>query len=239
MLAQYTAKHPEVLKKDQEIETAEALLTSLKTETVPPERPAGAPGAEDPYVAQLRTQVASILTDLATASKEESRLKAQAAQYQGRLRLTPIKQQQLSEILRDYEFYKNDYTDLLNKQFRSQMTANLAEHQDSQQFRLVDPPALPSVPSSPNRLKISLVSVPAGIALGAALAFLMELRGRTFHSEKEIKHRLKAPLVVGVPLFRTPKEEKRRRWRIGLEWVASCILMLVVAVAEYWVYLHS
>jgi polysaccharide chain length determinant protein (PEP-CTERM system associated) len=147
----FTPRHPEVLKKDQEIEGAQTLLarlngnTTLDSYRLP----------DDPMFAQLKGQVEANLADSENLSKEHQRLRADIAQYQNRLQLTPVREQQLSGILRDHDLYRQDYADLLKNQLRSQLTTTLEEQQEGRRFRLVDPPTLPTVPTSPNRRKIS------------------------------------------------------------------------------------
>jgi len=239
LLTRYTAKHPEVVQKDGEIERLQDLLTHLQMGRPGIEKPREGPRVEDQVVAQLKGQVAANLADMENLTRDEQRLRLEIAQYQTRLRLTPVREYQLTSILRDYELYKKDYEDLLNKQLKSQLTANLEVQQAGQHFRLVDPPALPSVPSGPKRMKISLGALGGGLALGVALAFLMDMSNRSFHSEKEVKRHLDAPLVVGVPLFRTPEEERLRKWGRAFEWAAASLIMLIVAGAELYVFLTS
>ena len=45
---------------------------------------------------------------------------------------------------------KQNYADLLGKKQQSQLATSLEKQQEGQQFRLVDSPSLPTVPSSPN-----------------------------------------------------------------------------------------
>lgn len=238
LLARFTPKHPEVVKIDGQLEELQNLLSELqngKTGIVKPER---GQTPTDPIVAQLKGQVEAYLTESENLTRDEQRLRLEVSQAQNRLRLTPVREQQLTGILRDYELYKQDYEGLLNKQLSAQLTANLEEQQAGQHFRLVDPPSLPSVPSGPKRAKISLGALAGGLALGVVLAFLLDLRTKSFHTEDEVKHAFDAPLVVGVPLVMTPEEMNKRKWRRGVEWVAVILLLVVVGAAELFVILR-
>ncbi|MGJ5813860.1 Wzz/FepE/Etk N-terminal domain-containing protein [Paludibaculum fermentans] len=239
LLTRYTDKHPEILKKDQEIERVQALLTHLRTGSSGTPKPQDQAVIEDPFVAQLKGQVEANWGEAQNLNREEQRLRSDIAAYQGRLKLSPVREQQLAGLLRDYELYKQDYTDLQNKQLRSQMTANLEEQQPGQNFKLVDPPTLPSIPSSPKRLKISLGGAGAGLGFGFALALLMELRNRSYHTEKEVQHHLGAPLIVGIPVLSTTIEQRSAKRRKAFEWVAASFMFAIVAAAEYYVYLRG
>lgn len=240
LLTRYTLRHPEVVKKDQEIERMQALADQLRTE---------APGADgihplvspdDAALVQLKGQVDSNVAEGRQNASEEQRLRSEIARYQGKLKLTPIREQQLAGIVRDYEMFKQDYTTLLSKQLRSQLTVNLEEQQGSQHFRLVDPPTLPTKPSSPQRMKICLGAVGAGLAFGVALALLSDMRDRSFHTERALRHHLAdSMLVVAFPLLITPAEARRQKWTSTLEWIAGSAMLLVVCMAEFYIYRHG
>ena len=170
--------------------------------------------------------------------KDEKQLKASLAQYQNRLNLTPVREQQLMGLTRDYDLMKKDYEDLVNKEMQSQLATSLEKNQGGRQFRLVDPPSLPVVPTSPNRLKLNLGGLAGGAAFGLLLAFLMEMRDRSFHTESELSAEFAAPIVVSVPLILTPAEERRRSWHNTLQWIAGSALMLIVSAVEFYAYRH-
>jgi len=74
------------------------------------------------------------------------------------------------------------------------------------------------------------------VFLGLALAFLLDLKDSSFHSEKELSRHFAAPIVVSVPLLFTPAEGRRRAWQGAVQWMAGSVLLLAVCVAEYYVY---
>jgi hypothetical protein len=124
---------------------------------------------------------------------------------------------------------------LLRKEQESQLATNLEKRQEGQQFRLADPPNLPTRPSSPKRIRISLIAFLGGLVVGCGLAFLIELRKSPFHKESDVTS-LALPIVIGVPRFLTPAEERGRFWRKGFEWCAGVVLLCIVVAAEYFVY---
>jgi hypothetical protein len=152
--------------------------------------------------------------------------------------MTPVREQQLASILRDYELSKQDYADLLGKETQSQLATSLEKQQGGEQFRLVEPPSLPAVPSSPQRIKFSLMGIGAGLFLGLVVAFLTEFSRPTFHTPREVTQRLGAPLVIGLPVVFTRVELRRRTWRKTFELMGGSVLALVIGVAEFYVLRH-
>lgn len=239
LLARFTPKHAEVIKKDREIARMQALLQRVKVGSPGTADPIVQGLADDPTIAQWVSQADSLATESERLSHEEQRFQAEIAAYQNRVNLTPVREQQLAGILRDYDLYKKDYTELLGKQLQSQQTVSLEERQEGQQFRLVDPPTLPVSPSSPKRLKICLGGAGAGLFLGLALAFLVDNKKPTFHVEREISRSFTLPLVVALPLLPTPAEERSRTWTRAFETVVASVMILVVFAAEFYIYRHG
>ena len=247
LLARYTPQYPPVKRVDEKISQTEALLRTLRaspasgTEKVQAETQLTSFGADqDPSIAlQLKSQLESNRLEIENLSKEEKQLKVTVEQYQKRLNQTPVREQQLTSVLRNYDQLKLDYADLLNKESQSRMAADLEKRQEGQQFRMVDQPSLPTVPSSPDRVKISLGGAGGGVLLGLALAFLLDLKDHSFRSEKELSKRVSLPLVVDVPLLFTDTERRALTWKRKVEWLGgSCVLLAVFAAELYEFYLY-
>jgi polysaccharide chain length determinant protein (PEP-CTERM system associated) len=250
LLDRYTPEYPALIKLNEKIARTEASLKMLQVS-----RTAGAQASpadalpalgvapdEDISLRQLHGQLVANRLEIENLSKDEKRLKGEIEQYQIRLNQTPVREQQLAGILRNYDQLKQDYADLLAKESQSQMAAELEKRQEGQQFRLIDRPSLPTVPSSPNRIKISLGGAGAGIGLGLALALLMNMKDSSFHSEEDLSQRFALPLVVGVPLLLTAQEERSRTRKRAFEWVAGSGLVVAVLLAqlyEFYLYRHG
>lgn len=244
LLAVYTSRHPEVLRKESEITVQHNMLEALKAaKLAAPEKQVTSrddpPNSEpDIVVAQLRSQVKANSLEIDNLVNKEQKLRADIETYQSRLNVIPMREQQLTSMQRDYDLLKQHYGELLKKQQESQLATDLEKRQEGQQFRLADPPNLPTVPSSPKRVKISLIGLAGGLVLGCALAFLVEFRNPSFRTEEDLR-KLELPLFVGIPYLLTPPEERSRSRKRVLEWLAASAVVSVVALAELYVYRHG
>ena len=193
---------------------------------------------DDSAITQLRSQLEANRLDIEDITKYEAQQKAVIAEYQDRLNLTPVREQELASILRDYDLSKQDYSDLLGKEQQSRLATSLEKQQGGQQFRLVEPPSLPTVPSSPQRVKLSWMGIGAGLFLGLVLAFVKDLVRPTFHSVKEVSLRFGAPLVVGLPVVFTKSENRWRTWKKAFELLCGLVLAVAIGMAEFYVLRH-
>ncbi len=239
LLDRYSPKHPDVLLKDHDISRRSAEVERLRTFPVAntPESAAdtGETIENENTIAQLNSQLQGNTLEMQELSKTEERLKAEVDKYHARINMTPVREQQLSGLLRDYELLKQNYSDLLSKKLQSQLATTLEKRQEGQQFRLVDPPSFPTIPSSPKRTKISLGGLAAGILMGLALAFAVEMKDSSLHTEADCVKKFAVPVVVGVPLLLTASERRNRIcWRAA-EWLCGFALLAAVCAAEAYV----
>jgi polysaccharide chain length determinant protein (PEP-CTERM system associated) len=245
LLSKYTASHPDVAEKDAEIAKTEALLAQAQLLPPAPEpQKTGTPSVgarrrEDAPTAQVKSQLEANRVEMENLTNDANQLKEKIARYQERLNSTPVREQQLAGMLRDYELLKLNYADLLKKQLESGLAVSLEKHQEGQQFRVIDPASLPALPSFPNRPMLRLGGAAAGLLLGLALGFVVDITNRPFYTEKELSQRFPVPLVLSVPLLLSPAQLRKRSGRRAFEALAGCIVIVVVCIAELYVYRHD
>jgi len=251
----YGAQYPEVVEVQRQIAVAQAAIASITSAkpTVVGEGEKGGEAAaqklpmgrssvtfeDNASMAQIESQLESNRLEIENLSKDETQLKAKIGMYQERLNLTPVREQQLAGLMRDDDLLKKEYSDLLSKELESQLATNLEEQQGGQQFRLIDPPTLPTVPSSPQREKIALGGAAAGVFLGLALAFLVDSRDHSYHREKDLVRQHRFPIIVSVPLVLTAREHRVHAWRKSFEWFGGAVVAISVSAAGLYMYLHK
>jgi protein tyrosine kinase modulator len=239
LVAQYTPSHPDVISIDRQISQSEDLLALMKKN----QKSSGADGeketaafqvtdTDDAESAQLKSQLKANQVEIANGVALETQLQSRIAEYQRRLNETPIREQQLGDLQRDFNAAQQNYNDLESKRTQSALAASLVQSQQGEQFRIVDPASYPSRPSSPDRRKMGITGAFSGIALGAVLAFVLELKETVFHNDKEVSQVFNLPFVLGIPLLRSPLEERRRTRKRILEWVGGSLLVTAVLAVE-------
>lgn len=241
--ARYTDQYPDVIALKEQITKTEKLKKQIESEiasrpksakgkTASSTLPAsGNPQAMTPMM-QIQSQLKSNQLQIRDYEKQEKALQAKVNDYQKRLNLTPVREQELSDISRGYEESQKNYDSLLQKQMESQLATNLEQRQQGEQFRLIDPPSQPDKPYWPNHLYISVGGLGLGAALGIGLIALLELTDVRVRQEQDLAGLVPVKVLVGIPRLTTPRQERRRSHRRWAERVAVVILLLCVVAGN-------
>jgi uncharacterized protein involved in exopolysaccharide biosynthesis len=195
--AKYTPDHPDVVKLQTQI--AEMKKRMAEPEKAPAPT-SGAPSAhEPPQIQQLRAKLKQDQLNIADLQHQQAQIQAQTRQLQGRVQATPMVEQQYKEITRSYQSALDFYNELLKKSQSSGMASQLVHQQDSEQFRVYDPPSLPDKPSFPRSEYFVGGGLGGGLLIGFGILFLLAMMDKTIHTEREAEICLKLPVLTVVP----------------------------------------
>jgi polysaccharide chain length determinant protein (PEP-CTERM system associated) len=198
LLARYTPEHPDVLKVKSQIEE---LKKKQAQEPAPKSTAVQAPLHEPPQMQQLRAKIKQDDLGIAELAKRQGQIQEQIRLIQGRVQASPMVEQQFKEITRNYQTALELYNDLLKKRDSSTMATSLEHQQESETFRILDPPSLPNSPSSPNRLALIGGGMGVGLALGFGVLYLLAMLDKAMYTERDVETCLKLPVLTTVPCF--------------------------------------
>src|SRR5712664_1581171 len=219
----------EIATKQQEVADSAADASEL--------RPASMRNGTLNPMMQIQSQLKANQFETENLKQQERKIQSELSEYQARLNGTPQTEQELADISRGYEESQVNYNSLLQKQNQSQLATSLEQRQQGQQFRIIDPPSLPYKPSAPNRALVSLGGLVLGLAVGAALAALLELTDARVRHEKDLQGLIPARVLVGIPRLNTPEEDARLVRRLWLDRAAvAAVLVFIVLGNAYSLY---
>jgi len=129
----------------------------------------------------------------------------------------PVVLEQVNQLEARASGLRDQLKDITGNVLRAQNSARMAQEQKGERLTVVDPPAAPDHPVSPNRLMLIGGGVAGGLGLGLVLALALEFLMRPIRGVDQLKALGLETLTV-VPTF-TPDlapGQKRRRWLPGL-----------------------
>ena len=232
--AKYTSRHPDVDKVRDQIAGWEQSRKRLeeKTDSVPPTEPSANSVARPQSVplAEVESQLKVIKLEIEDYQEGTKKLRTRMNDLESRLNLTPLREQQLAEVNRNYENSRQNYQSLLQKKLQSELATNLEKRQQGEQFRIIDPPNLPLKPTEPNRLEIIAIGWVLGLCIGLGLTAMQEIADEAIHNERSLLLSVPIPILVHVPVLHSRSEQVRKQLRRLCEATAT-VFLLVVSVA--------
>jgi len=247
----YTEDYPDVVQLKDKIAKTESLKRDIDAEIVAGAKPAKTAGDVDPAAAvsvehgstspmmQIQGQLKANNLEIQNYQQRQKQIESDITAYQARLNLTPETEQELADISRGYEESKTNYNSLLQKQNDSQLATNLEQRQQGEQFRILDPPSLPTRPSAPNHLLFSLAGLIAGFAAGIGLTAFLEMTDVRVRQEKDLVDIVPIKVLVGIPHLDAPGGDRSRVRLQRVEISAAVIMAILVLVGNLYAYYKS
>jgi succinoglycan biosynthesis transport protein ExoP len=246
LTSHYTEKHPDVRKTREQIgqveKTRERIIAAMKSGANSPSPEPAASAALDPKSApmlELESQLKANRLEIANREAEIKDEQSKISQYQGRLNMAPVMEQQFADITRDYDQSKADYESLLAKKNQSEMSTDLEKTQQGEHFRMLDPPNLPVKPYKPNRLQLCGLGLVVGFVLGAGLAIGPEKLSGKVHSEREIKKLVPFDVMAEIPQIESPEEQSSSRRGGWIAGAAAVVIMGFILLGSAVTYLYG
>ena len=196
--ARYTPEYPDVIKLKNQIEELKKQLAAPKNNG-PVDGKSPASTSEPPQIQQLRAKLRQDEINITDLTQRQSQIQEQIRELQGRVQASPMVEQQFKELTRNYQTALDFYNDLLKKRQSAGVAGDLESQQQSEQFRVYDPPSLPDQPSFPKKIVFVGGGLGGGLALGLGILFPIALSDKSLHNERDVELALKLPVLVLVP----------------------------------------
>ncbi len=206
--ARYTSEHPDVIKLKSQIEELKKRMAGAAKNNASASGSTQASAAEPPQIQQLRAKLRQDDMNIADLTKRQSQIQDEIRQLQSRVQASPMVEQQLKELTRNYQTAQDFYNDLLKKRQNAGVAGDLESQQESEQFRVLDPPNLPDRPSFPKKAYFAGGGLGGGLALGLAILCLIAMGDKSMHTERDVELALKLPVLALVPVLEALSQGK-------------------------------
>jgi polysaccharide chain length determinant protein (PEP-CTERM system associated) len=199
--SKYTDDHPDVIKTKADIEGVKKKLADINKASASDtdDNTDKASIIEPAEIRQLRLQLHQYEDLIAAATRDQKRLQQEISTYQSRISLSPAVEEQYKQLTRDYDNAQKNYEDLLAKKSSADLTVKMNNQAVGERMFPLQLADLPDSPSFPNRLFFALGGLAAGLAIGAGIALLLELRDNSIRNERDAEAILELPTLIAVP----------------------------------------
>jgi polysaccharide chain length determinant protein (PEP-CTERM system associated) len=237
---QYDAKNAELISAQQrykpghpDIARLQSELKAMKAQLAAEDKGWTGDGRRPSTPAELQAELDGLSSEITQRNARQAQLEKQMQQLQVHLSALPRVEQQLAELMRDYDTTRTSYQTMLSKRNYSSVAAEMERRAKGEQFRILDPASYPEKPFKPNLLQIDFLGVLAGVFVGGALALLMEVTDDSLYSDKDVTFSLALPTLAAIPWVPDAREQRRDTWRKRLLALAVCLSAGLVLAAGY------
>lgn len=200
--ANYSSDYPEIAMKKESIARIQQQIAATNNEktVIKPDNPA--------YIV-LDNQRQMILMEKRSLTDQISALTKQVDSLNQAATQAPVVEREYSNLVRDLEVATTNYQEIQSKLKTAELAGELESNRKGQRFTLIEPPALPEEPFSPNRTAILFLGIIVAIGAGLGVGVLLEATDQSIRSARTLESVLGFPPLVSVPYITTPEEEKR------------------------------
>jgi len=195
---QYTDNYPEIQRVKEDIRALDEQLKSGQGVTKPVDSP----------------EYAKLASELRALRQAETNLSNNIARNRGLLHSIPAARATLESLEREKSSQKTLYEAMLARQGQSEVSKQMEVQDKSTVFRIVDPAVLPFKPVSPDRVRIILMGILAGIGGALGLIVLKDQMDSTVKDVDMARH-FGFPVLAVIPRIEDPlllvKQTKRDR----------------------------
>jgi polysaccharide chain length determinant protein (PEP-CTERM system associated) len=203
LLLRYTPEHPDVVKLKAQLEDLKRRIAE-DPGTKGAMTPTQAKLHEPPQLLQLRTRIKQDDFTTTDLTARQGQIQQQISVLQARVQMSPMIEEQLKDLMRNYQTAQEFYNDLLKRRANSSIATELETQQQSGNFRVLDPPSLPTEPSFPKVPMFLGGGVAGGLALALGILYLLAAMDHAMYNERDVEVALKLPVLTMVPSLGQP-----------------------------------
>jgi len=217
----YGEEYPDVKKLQRDIATLEARIKAGERGDV--EMSDGTAVGM-----QLRTQISAIDSQLASISAQNAGLRAKLTGLEKNVTSAPQVEREYATATRDLTIAREKYEQLLARQMDAEVSEAAIVAGRSDEFRLIQSPMLPAIPSKPERLAILFIGLVAAVVLALTATVAAEALDPKVRGARDVRELLSVSPLVAIPMIRNSRSRRRSAWRFAAA-TASAVIGVWIA----------
>ncbi|HEV7609496.1 MAG TPA: XrtA system polysaccharide chain length determinant [Steroidobacteraceae bacterium] len=236
LLLRFTDRHPDVLAARETLEQLkkrrDAEVAALRRGD--PGAMANAGAASNPIYQSIQLSLNQVEVEIAALRGELGTHTRKVAELRSLVDTVPQVEAEFARLNRDYEVTREGYRELVDRLQKARLSER-ADETGVVKFEVVDPPAAGFAPVAPNRGRLLIIVLVAGLALGGALAYLLHQLRPVFNNTRSLAEITGLPVLGAVSmtwLTRHKMESRLRKMAFGGAAAALLLIFTVVVMFQ-------
>jgi len=232
LLLRFTDKHPDVIAARRQLEELEARQkVELDAVRRGDQSAIVATGlAANPVYQGMKLQLSQIDVEVAAARQQVADQENKIAEQRKLINTAPQVEAEYERLNRDYSVTHAQYQALVERMSRARLS-DKADATGVVRFEVVDPPTVDSDPVFPNRTRLILQVLGAGLAAGLAVAYLLHQLRPVFSSPRQLTEVTQLPVLGGVSMTWVERHRAATRRAVWAYSFGAVLLVLLAVLA--------
>jgi len=236
LLLQYTEKHPDVISTRRAISQLRKQKEKEKISTnTNGSNNISSSVIHSPLYQDLNVMLGKTKAEAAALRIRVQEYEKQKVANEELIKTLPAVEAELSNLNRDYQINKSLYEDLVKRRESSELSYQAEQTGDDLQFKIIEPPIVPLIPISPNRILLSTFVLLAAFAGGIGIALLYEQLNPTYYTRQQLLNNINLPVLGSVSMYWSDVERSKRKLEISL----FILIVLFILVAYAGLLIHN
>ena len=225
----YTPEHPDVIRLQEKIVSLNDELAQQQSRS---EDHYYKSQPDNPAYITLQAQLAGVESEIKSALNQRDKMIADILELETSMLKAPQVEREYRALTRDYDNAVAEYRETKAKQSRADVARQLESEKKGERFTLIDPPALPEEPVSPNRPAILFLGFVFSLGSGLGFAFVADAISGAVRGARSVSMMLGvAPLAVIPYQMNMADVHKRRKFQkrtilVGLIAIVAALLLI-------------
>ena len=228
LLLSYTPNYPEVIQLKAEIEALKK-SNQGKEETSSSDQLQ----AVNPIFQDLQPKIYDIEAELSSLAAKKAKLLKMKDDRQGELQFVPENQKKLAVLSQERDSYRKIYEDLLMRSGQSEVSKQMEIADKTTTFRIVDAAMLPTVPVSPNMVRMILLAIIGGLGCGLGGVVVLETLKTTVKDADQIRSLGIEVLAIIPTMVNDVTDKKRHRKDVFAYLFSSLYILSILSLLGY------
>ncbi|WP_294057931.1 Wzz/FepE/Etk N-terminal domain-containing protein [Sphingomonas sp.] len=198
--AQYSDDHPDVKLAESRLAAARQAAQSYQAKTTS---------------STVEAQIAANNTMIAELRRSQNAEQSRAAIAAAAAARGPAIQQKVAQLTAQADLIRGNLGKVSSSLLTARSNSKMADEQRGERLSLIEPPARPDRPTSPNRPLLIGGGIGGGLVLGLILAMLVEILIRPIRSSKELTRLTGEPPLTVIPVLSKKRFKKKKPPRFG------------------------
>jgi polysaccharide chain length determinant protein (PEP-CTERM system associated) len=233
--SRFTQNHPDVIAQKKLVERLKAEENGSSNGSSPYH---AHQGISNPVYVNLQSKLEDAETNVALQRLRLEQATANEQKARTDMAQAVTVSRQYADLDRDYEVIHKNYLDLVARREAAKLSRAVGDQESDTVFRVIEPPQLPDVPVSPNRLLLNSFVLILGILSGAALTFVLHINQGSFAVSDQLSEAFDMPILGTVSHVNAVSHQLQVRKAITAMAISLAAMMAIYVLLAIGSYTH-